>query len=238
VSGDPGVHPTDEHLWAGTDADVLAHVDGCEACRGHRQDLDDQQRVVTARLAEVAGPVPVPTELQQRIARTLAEEAAQRSEVVVPLHRRSRPLLIAAAAAAVVVVGVGIVVPQLPSGTGSADEQAVVAAEDAPGGDVQADRDAPAAGADLAEAPEAGSSAPALPPDLLAAAQELSGGAGGCGRSLATELGATLVGSRELPGADRVGVLVVVEDPGGRSAWWLPTCRSTATDAFGVSALR
>lgn len=236
---DPDVHPSDEQLWDSTDADVLAHVDGCDACRRRRRALDEQQRGVTARLAEVAGPVPVPTEVRQRITRVLAEESAHR--VVVPLHRRSRPLLVAAAAAAVV-VGVGLVVPQLRGGTQTVDDQAVVAAEDSTGGaggdtaGSGADRAAPEAGADLAETPGP-APAPTLPADLLAAAQQLTGGDTACGTSLAAELGATVVGSQEPAAADRGGVLVVVQDAGGRSGWWLPTCQASVADAFGASAL-
>lgn len=238
---DPDVHPSDEQLWDSTDTDVLAHVDGCDACRRRRRALDEQQRGVTARLADVAGPVPVPTEVRQRITRVLAEESAHR--VVVPLHRRSRPLLVAAAAAAVV-VGVGLVVPQLRGGTQTADDQAVVAAEDSTGGaggdtaGSGADRAAPEAGADLAETPGPAPAARTLPADLLAAAQQLTGGDTACGTSLAAELGATVVGSREPAATDRGGVLVVVQDAGGRSGWWLPTCQASVADAFGASALR
>ena len=229
---DLGVHPPDAQLWDGTDPAVLDHLDRCAVCRSRRRTLQAAQSAAAERLAEVAGPVPMPPDVQRRISRALAQESARRS--VTPLRRRSRPWLAAAAAAAAVVVGVGVVVPRL-AGDRASDEQAV--AEGAAG----AARSE--AGTDLAEQPPPAeqapdAAAPGLPADLVAAAQQATiSGDRACGTSLAAALGATVVGARDPAAAERPGVLVVLDEDGQRWAWWLPACDALPEQALGWGRL-
>jgi hypothetical protein len=229
-------HPSDHDLWAGAAA---AHVDTCEACRRRLRVVQQQQHEVSAALQALAGPVPLPANVEQRMHATVTQQVAERDGAVVRLAapRRGRWLAGAGIAAAAVVVA-GVMLPPLlrdqglgadttgRTAGGAAEEAAPEAGAGEAGG---ADGDAAGSGV-LTVSP--------LPTDLQRAARALPTDATStCGAVLADEVGGEVQASAQPAAPDREGVLVVVDGPDGRTAWWLPACDAGTAQAWGSSPL-
>jgi hypothetical protein len=246
-------HPADLDLWLADESDVLAHVQGCATCQARREQVQAEQDVVQAALAPLAGPLPVPADVRQRLQQALAaaadgsespsaqapatgaaDDLAVRRAARGPSASRTRQWLAVAAASAAVVVGAGVVLPQL----GGSDSERSASDQAEPGSDAATGMEA--GGGVAAEAESAVPAVPPLPADLLAAASAVRPAPGlvlACGTVLAAEVGGSVVGVVDPAGPDRDGVLVVVDVGSDSAAWWLPACDSPAALALGTAPL-
>jgi len=252
----PAAHPDDVDLFLAEDPDVLAHLRVCPTCPARRQRLQAEQDAVRAALVPLAGPVPVPPAVQRGVEQALAREARdsltaapdEPAPVDLGERRASRAALRArqwvavAAAAAVVVVGAGVVLPRLGGADGARSASELQATGPAPEAGAEAGAGTTAGAAGSAAGDEAGGAAapavPALPSDVLAVATSLQPSLGlveSCGTTLASQLGAAVDAVADPAAPGRQGVLVVVDVPGARQAWWLPACDATRDQALGTS---
>lgn len=188
--------------------------------------------------AAADGPTPDRAAADEPAPVDLGERRASRASL------RARQWVAVAAAAAVVVVGAGVVLPRLGGPDGARSTSELQATGPAPEEGAEAPAGSPPAGA-AGSAAGAGAgdasgvpAVPALPSDVLAVATSLQPSLGlvqSCGAALATELGAAVDAVADPAAPGREGVLVVVDVPGARQAWWLPSCDATRAQALGTS---
>jgi hypothetical protein len=192
---------------------------------------DDDQEV--REWLQSAAALTIPVDVERRVNDALAQESARRqglvpgesSELAARRPWASRLLVAASVVAATVAVAaitVGVVGRQ-PDTVASGDFAAESVERVESSGQPAADADA------------ATPILPEVPSDVLALVSDPATTPGpiACGEPLAQEVGAEL--GRSVEAGEAGGVLVVLVDARQRSVWWLPTCQSSAAQAYARS---
>lgn len=194
---------------------------------------DDDQAV--REWLQSAAALTIPVDVERRVNDALAQESArlqglvpgESSELAAQRPWASRLLVAASVVAATIAVAaitVGVVGRQ-PDTVASGDFAAESVERVESPGQPTADADADAATPIL----------PEVPSDVLALVGDPATTPGpiACGEPLAQEVGAEL--GRSVEAGEAGGVLVVLVDARQRSVWWLPTCQSSAAQAYARS---